>query len=96
MSSGNQKTDFNYVKDVIDGLIKTLNFRIKNKNFPQIWKFGSGKNLAVKKFAEIIWKKLNPTSKLMFSNKVVSDKTDYKVDNKKLWKINYTHQSNTV
>ena len=95
MSSGNQKTDFNYIYDVIDGLIKVLDFK-KNNKFPQIWDLGSGKNLSVRNFAQIIWKKLKPKSKLIFSKKKIFDKKNYKIDNKQLWKINYTHPSKTV
>ena len=43
MSPGKQKTDFNYIKDVIDGLIVILNFKKKSIKFPQIWELGSGK-----------------------------------------------------
>lgn len=96
MSPGKQKTDFNYIKDVIDGLIEILNFKKKSIKFPQIWELGSGKTLTVKQFAKIIWKKLNPSSKLIFSKKIISDKSNYKTDKKRLWKINYTHPSKTV
>ena len=31
MTSGNQKTDFNYIDDVIDGLIDAINFKKQKK-----------------------------------------------------------------
>ena len=96
MSPGQQKTDFNFIDDVIDGIIKTLNFEKKIKKYPQVWELGSGRTLTVKQFAKIIWKKLNSNGKLIFSKKIVSDKSNYRTDKKKLWKINYTHPSKTV
>ena len=33
MTSGGQKTDFNYIDDVVNGLIDATNFKIKDKNF---------------------------------------------------------------
>jgi UDP-glucuronate 4-epimerase len=96
MSPGQQKTDFNFIDDVIDGIIKTLNFKKKIKKYPQVWELGSGRTLTVKQFAKIIWKKLNSNGKLIFSKKIVSDKSNYRTDKKKLWKINYTHPSKTV
>ena len=95
MSPGNQKTDFNFIKDVVDGLIKVTNFRKTHKMYPQVWDLGSGKNLSVRKFAQIIWKKLKPTSKLVFSKKKVFDKSNYRISKKQLWKINYTDPSKT-
>ena len=63
--------------------------------YPQVWDLGSGKNLSVRKFAKIIWKKLKPTSKLVFSKKKVFDKSNYRINKKQLWKINYTNPSRT-
>ena len=43
MTSGGQKTDFNYIDDVVNGLIDATNFKIKDKKFPQVWDMCSGK-----------------------------------------------------
>ena len=67
MSPATQQTDFNFIDDVVQGLIKSLNFNYKKKNFPQIWEMGSGKKMTVKKFALLIWNKLQPKSKIIFS-----------------------------
>ncbi len=96
MSSGNQKTDFNYIHDVIDGLIKLLDFKKYENYYPKVWDLGSGRSLTVRKFAQIIWKKLKPKSRLIFSKEKIFDKKNYRVNNKNLLKINYTHPSKTV
>ena len=36
MSSGYQKYDFNHVDDVVDGLLDTLNFKKRIKNFHKL------------------------------------------------------------
>ena len=96
MTSGNQKTDFNYIDDVIDGLIDVINFKKKNKKFPQIWDMGSGKTMSVKKFAESIWKSIKPSSKISFSKIKIYDKKNYSTRSKNLWKIRYTKPELTI
>ena len=74
MTSGNQKTDFNYIDDVVNGLVEATNFYKKAKKFPQIWDMGSGRTMSVRKFAKKIWRKINPKSKISFSKIKVYDK----------------------
>jgi len=90
MTSGHQKYDFNYIDDVIDGLITTLNFKKKNKrSFPQEWELASGKNMSVKQFAIKIWKKNKSKKKILFSKIKKFDSSNYLINKKKLWRINY-------
>lgn len=91
MSSGHQSTDFNHINDVIDGIIDSLNFRIKNKRpYPQIWDMASGKSMTVKKFAKKIWLRLNSKSRILFTKVKVYDRTNYKIKKKLHWKLNFT------
>ena len=96
MTTGNQKTDFNYIDDVVNGLTKALNFNYKRRAFPQSWDMGSGKNMSVRKFAEIIWKKLNPKNKISFSKIKVYDKESFNVKKGNHWKIKYTYPAKTI
>ena len=96
MTSGNQKTDFNYIDDVIDGLINAINLKKKSKKFPQIWDMGSGKTMSVKKFAQSIWKSINPSSKIYFSKIKIYDKKNYSTRSQSLWKIRYTKPELTI
>ena len=64
MTSGHQTYDFNHIDDVIDGLIDCINFKVKNKNFPQEWDLASGKSMSVREFAKKIWKKNKAKSKI--------------------------------
>jgi len=96
MTSGDQETDFNFIDDVIDGLIEATNFEIKNKKFPQIWDMCSGKTMSVKQFAKKIWKRINPKSKIYFSKIKVFDKKNYQALNQNHWKINYTRPELTI
>ena len=96
MTSGGQKTDFNYINDVVNGLIDATNFNFKNKKFPQIWDMCSGKTMSVKQFAKKIWKKINPNSKIYFSKIKVFDDKNYKAFSQKHWKINYTKPELTI
>jgi len=96
MTSGGQKTDFNYIDDVVNGLIEATNFDFKNKKFPQIWDMCSGKTMSVKQFAKKIWKKINPRSKIYFSKIRVYDDKNYKAFNQNHWKINYTKPELTI
>ena len=90
MSSGLQTYDFNHIDDVIDGLIKTLDFRKNTKRkFPQEWDLASGKSMSVKLFAKRIWKKNNGKSKILFSQIKNFDSDNYLANKKQLWKINY-------
>ena len=91
MSSGHQSTDFNHIDDVIDGIIDSLNFRIKNKrHYPQIWDMASGKSMTVKKFARKIWLRLKPKSRILFTKVKVYDRTNYKIKKKLHWKLKFT------
>ena len=89
MSSGYQKYDFNHIDDVVAGLIDTLDFRKKNKKFPQVWDFVSGKSMSVRTFAKKIWKKNNSKSKILFSKIKNFDRENYLTNKKRLWKINF-------
>ena len=89
MTSGYQTYDFNHVDDVISGLIDCLNFKKKNKKFPQEWDLASGKSMSVRKFANKIWHKNKAKSKIFFSKIKNFDKENYLADKKKLWKIKY-------
>ena len=91
MSSGHQSTDFNHINDVIDGIIESLNFRIKNKRpYPQIWDMASGKSMTVKKFVRKIWLRLKPKSRILFTKVKVYDRTNYKIKKKLHWKLKFT------
>ena len=89
MSSGYQRYDFNHIDDVVTGLIDTLDFRKKNKKFPQVWDLASGKSMSVRTFAKKIWKKNNSKSKILFSRIKNFDKENYLTNKKRLWKINF-------
>ena len=89
MTSGHQTYDFNHIDDVIDGLIECINFKIKNKSFPQEWDLASGKGMTVREFAKKIWKKNKAKSKINFSSIKNFDGANYLVDKKILWKINH-------
>jgi nucleoside-diphosphate-sugar epimerase len=95
MTTGNQITDFNYIENVITGLLQALDFNKKGKKFPQRWEMRSGKTMPVKKFAKIIWKKINPKSKIVFSKIKIYDKNNYKISSKNIWKIKYTSPENS-
>ena len=89
ITSGQHIYDFNHIDDIVDGLIQALNFKKKNKNFPQVWDMASGKEMSVKSFAKQIWKKLNPSSKLIFSKRKIDYKESYTINKKILWKLKY-------
>ncbi len=89
MTSGHQTYDFNHIDDVIDGLIECINFKVKNKSFPQEWDLASGKSMTVREFAKNIWKKNKAKSKINFSSIKNFDSANYLVDKKILWKINH-------
>ena len=89
MTSGKQIYDFNHIDDVIDGLIQALNFKRRIFFSPQVWDMASGKGMSVKSFAKQIWKKYNPSSKLIFSKIKIYDKESYITNKKILWKIKY-------
>ena len=96
MTSGNQKTDFNYIDDVIDGLIDAINFKKKKKKFPQTWDMASGKTMSVRDFAKKIWNKINPKSKISFSKIKIYDKKNYSTRTDNLWKLKYTKPEQTI
>lgn len=87
MTSGHQTYDFNHIDDVIDGLIQTLDFNYRNKNFPQEWDLASGKKMSVREFARRIWKNNKAKSKIYFSAIKKFDKNNYLSNKKILWKI---------
>jgi len=89
MSSGVQKYDFNHIDDVIEGLIKTLDFKKKKKNFPQEWDLASGRSMSVKNFATKVWKKKKAKGKILFSTIKNHDEENYLPNKKKLWKIKF-------
>ena len=96
MTAGTQMLDFNYIDNVIEGLLEAIDFNKKPGKFPQIWDMGSGKILSAKRFASIIWKKINPKSKIIFSKIKNFDKKNYKINSKNLWKIKYTKPEHSL
>ena len=56
----------------------------------------SGKTMSVTNFAQIIWSKINPKSKLIFSKTKNYDDKNYKTSKKYFWKVNYTKPELTV
>ncbi len=92
MSKGNQISEFCHVKDLVNTILETLNFNIKNKRFPQEWDLGTGKHISVKSFAKNIWTKNNSRGKLLFDKIKDFDNSNYKSNKKKLWKIREIHQ----
>ena len=89
MTSGFQTYDFNHIDDVIEGLIECINFKIKNKSFPQEWDLASGKSMSVREFATKVWKKNKTESKINFSTIKNFDDANYLADKKILWKIKH-------
>tara|TARA_B100001123_G_C15315514_1_gene1026002 strand:- start:594 stop:1433 length:840 start_codon:yes stop_codon:yes gene_type:complete len=87
MTKGNQIRDFCYVEDAVKTMMETLNFKKRNKNFPQIWDFATGKEMSVKSFARKIWKNYKSKGKLIFNKLKQYDETNYRADKKILWKI---------
>jgi hypothetical protein len=49
----------------------------------------SGKEMSVKSFAKQIWKKHDPSSKLIFLKRKIDNKKSYTINKKILWKIKY-------
>ena len=95
MTSGNQKNEFCYIDNVVNGILDATDFNKKNFFFPQTWDMGSGKIMSVKKFASNIWKKLNPKGKIVFSKIKNYDSKNYFIKTKELWPIKYTKPENT-
>ena len=82
--------------NVINSLIEATNFSKKNKKFPQVWDMCSGKTTSVKLFAQKIWDRINPKSKIYFSKIKVFDNKNYKALTQNHWKINYTKPELTI
>tara|TARA_B100001250_G_scaffold414415_1_gene452641 strand:+ start:2148 stop:2999 length:852 start_codon:yes stop_codon:yes gene_type:complete len=89
MTSGHQVYDFSHIDNVVKSIFETLNFRKKNKVFPQEWDLASGKGMSVREFAKKIWKKNNSKAKIFFSKIKNFDKENYLSDKKKLWRVKY-------
>ena len=89
MTTGQQTYNFCYIEDVIQGIFDCLNFKKKNKSFPQEWDLAHGKGISVKNFAKKIWKKNNSTAKILFSKIKNYEKENYLPNKKKLWKIKF-------
>ena len=77
-----------HIDSVTDGLIKCLNFNLKNKSFPQVWDLATGKNMSVRSF-EKVWSKNKSTARIFFSKIKKFDNANYLPDKKKLWKIDF-------
>ena len=92
MSLGHQINDFSHVDDLSKTLMQTLNFKIKNKSFPQLWDVASGKNQSVKSFASRIWKKRKSKGKLLFGKIKSNNINNFKSNKKILWKIKSNEQ----
>ena len=89
MTSGYQTYDFTHIDSVTDGLIKCLNFSVKNKSFPQVWDLATGRSMSVRAFAKKVWLKNKSKAKIIFSKIKNFDKANYLPNKKRLWKIDF-------
>ena len=67
MTSGHQNMIL-HIDSVTDGLIKCLNFNLKNKSFPQVWDLATGKNMSVRSFAKKFGQKISLQQEYFFKN----------------------------
>jgi nucleoside-diphosphate-sugar epimerase len=86
--SSNQLKDFISINETVNIILDTINFKKRNKYFPQIWHVASGKKTAVKDFASYNWKINKAKGKLFFCKSNNTDKNHYISTNKSIWKIN--------
>ena len=87
MSDGKEIRDFISVNEVAKVILNAMNFKIKNKSFPQIWHVASGKPISVKSFALKNWKKYNAKGRILFGKIKIKSKKDYISDKKSIWNI---------
>jgi len=87
MSDGKEIRDFISVNEVAKVILNAMNFKIKNKSFPQIWHVASGKPVSVKSFAIKNWKKYKAKGRILFGKIKIKSKKDYISDKKSIWNI---------
>ena len=87
ITNGNSINEFNHIDDVVKKLLSACNFKVKNKQFPQIWHLSSGKEMTVKSFAKKQWLKLKAKGKLKFKDKIDYIPYNHFSDKKSLWKL---------
>lgn len=76
------------IEKVVKILIDSLNFKKKNKKFPQIWHVASIKHMSVKDFAKKIWNRYKSKDKLIFNTVKSKKKISFYIsDVKSIWKI---------
>jgi nucleoside-diphosphate-sugar epimerase len=87
MSDGKEIRDFISVNEVAKVILNAMNFKIKNKSFPQIWHVASGKPISVKSFAIKNWKKYKAKGRILFGKIKIKSKKNYISDKKSIWNI---------
>ena len=87
MSDGKEIRDFISVDEVAKTILNAMNFKIKNKSFPQIWHIASGKPISVKSFAIKNWKKCKAKGRILFGKIKTKSKKNYISDKKSIWNI---------
>ncbi len=87
MTDGKEIRDFISVDEVAKTILNAMNFKIKNKSFPQIWHVASGKPISVKSFAIKNWKKYNAKGRILFGKIKIKSKKNYISDKKSIWNI---------
>ena len=87
MSDGKEIRDFISVNEVAKVILNAMNFKIKNKSFPQIWHVASGKPISVKLFAIKNWKKYKAKGRILFGKIKTKSKKNYISDKKSIWNI---------
>jgi dTDP-6-deoxy-L-talose 4-dehydrogenase (NAD+) len=87
MSDGKEIRDFISVNEVAKVILNAMNFKIKNKSFPQIWHVASGKPVSVKSFAIKNWKKYKAKGRILFGKIKIKSKKNYISDKKSIWNI---------
>jgi UDP-glucose 4-epimerase len=80
VGDGNQKRDFTHVSDIVDGLIKIMNYE-KNDNF--IWELGYGENFSLNEIFNLFNKKFK-CEKIYISQQLGNYKETKRENNKAL------------
>ncbi len=87
MSEGKEIRDFINVDKVAKVILNSIDFKIKNKSFPQVWHIASGKPTTVKSFALKNWKEYKTKRKILFGKVKVKIKKNYISDKKSIWNV---------
>ena len=87
MTTGNQIRDFIEVEHAVDILLDSLNFKKRNKSFPQIWHVASGNPKSVKNFAKSYWEEKKGKGKIFFGKLKLKNYKNYISDKKSIWKL---------